>query len=115
MSEGVTTGGSMFPEPGLDLHDWESTWASVEQDMDADPDAAVSQFADIVQRMLRERGYNIADPVEAAGDEREVVVTYRSAREVAERAELGEASRGDVEGAIEDLRALFETIATERP
>ena len=43
-------------EPGLDLHEWQSMWASVEQDKDADPNAALSQFADIVERMLRARG-----------------------------------------------------------
>lgn len=102
-------------EPGLDLHVWESQWASVEEDMDADPDAAVSQFADIVERMLVSRGYEVRDPVETAGDEPEIVTTYASARETAERAELGEASRADVEVAIEDLRLLFDTLVAERP
>jgi len=49
------------------------------------------------------------------GDDPEIVVTYRAARETTERAELGEASRADVRTAIDDLRLLFETITTERP
>ena len=102
-------------EPGLDLHEWESQWASVEEDMDADPDAAVSQFADIVERMLVSRGYEVRDPVKTTGDEPEIVTTYASARETTERAELGEASRADVEVAIEDLRLLFDTLVAERP
>ena len=102
-------------EPGLDLHEWESAWASVEEDLDADPAAALSQFADIVERMLRSRGYDVDDPVARAGDEPEIVVTYRAARETTERAELGEASRADVGTAIDDLNVLFETLTIERP
>lgn len=111
----MTASGSMYPDPGLDLHEWESMWASVEEDADADPDAALSQLADLVERMLRERGIVLSDPVEASGDDPELVVTYRSARETAERAELGQAARKDVRAAIDDLRAIFETLAHSRP
>lgn len=102
-------------EPGLDLHEWESAWASVEEDLEADPAAALSQLADLVERMLRSRGYRIDDPVARAGGDPEIVVTYRAARETTERAELGEASRADVGTAIDDLRVLFDTLTTERP
>ncbi len=102
-------------EPGLDLHEWESAWASVEEDLEADPAAALSQLADIVERMLRARDYDLDDPVAVGGDEPEIVVTYRAARETSERAELGEASRADVGTAIDDLRILFDTLTTERP
>jgi hypothetical protein len=102
-------------EPGLDLHEWESEWASVEEDVPDDPDAALSRYADIVERMLVARGYRVDDPVAASGDEPEIVETYASARDVAERAQVGEASRADVEAAIDDLRTLFETLTTERP
>ncbi len=102
-------------EPGLDLHEWESAWASVEEDMEEAPDGALSQLADIVERMLRARGYHVDDPVALGGDEPEIVLTYRAARETTERAELGAASRADVGTAIDDLRALFDTITTERP
>lgn len=102
-------------EPGLDLHEWESAWASVEEDLESDPAAALSQLADIVERMLVERGYHLDDPVARAGADPEIVTTYRAARETTERAELGEASRADVGTAIDDLRAVFETVTAERP
>ena len=102
-------------EPGLDLHEWESEWASVAEEQDADPAAALSQYADIVERMLLESGYRVDDPVVAAGDEPEIVGTYTAAREVAERAEVGEASRADIDEAIEGLRAIFETLGAVRP
>ncbi|MBA3434521.1 MAG: hypothetical protein H0U08_10560 [Actinobacteria bacterium] len=102
-------------EPGADLHDWESMWASIAEDASEDPAAAVSQYADIVEKMLLARGYHLNDPVEVSGDEPEIIVTYRSARETTERAELGGASRADVETAVEDLQALFDTLVAERP
>jgi hypothetical protein len=71
----------------------------------------LSELAELVERMLVARGYDVTDPVARAGDERDVVVTYLAARETAERAELGAASRGDVEAALDDLRSVFDTIA----
>lgn len=99
-------------QPGFDLHAWESTWASVEEDAASDPDAALSQYADLVLRMLAASGYALDDPVARQGEEVEVVRTYLAARETAERAELGDASRTEVEQAIEDLRSLFLSFAS---
>jgi hypothetical protein len=97
-----------WDEGGGDLHAWESEWESIAQDADADPDAAVSQYADIVERMLEANGYAVRDPIAREGEEREVVATYLSARETAERAELGAASRSEVEQATEDLRSVLD-------
>ena len=96
--------------PGANLYSWESQWASIEADAADDPDAALSQYADLVERALEGSGYAIHDVVARQGEEREVVATYLSARETAERAELGEASRRDVTAAIEDLRAIFDSL-----
>jgi hypothetical protein len=102
-----------WDEGGADLHSWTSQWASIAEDADDDPDAAVSQYADLVERMLEANGYAIGDPVAREGEEREVVATYLAARETAERAELGAAARSEVEQAIEDLRSVFESFASE--
>ena len=101
------------PEPGLDIHEWESRWASIEEDADGDPYAALSRLADLVKQMLVTSGYDVDDPVAREGEEPELVVTYLSARETAERAEPGAASRSEVDLALEDLRAVFETLAGE--
>ena len=100
-------------EPGSNLHQWESQWASIDEDAEGDPDAALSQYADLVERMLEANGYAVRDPVARTGEEREVVDTYLSARDTAERAELGDASRGDVEQAIEDLRAIYDSFTSQ--
>jgi hypothetical protein len=99
-----------WDEGGGDLHAWESEWASIAEDADADPDAALSQYADLVENVLEANGYAVRDPIARAGEEREVVATYVSARETAERAELGAASRGEVKQAIEDLRAVLDAF-----
>lgn len=98
---------------GFDEHDWESTWASVEEVAQDDPGGALSQYVDLMEQMLTARGFALDDPVARQGEEPEVVKTYLAARETAERAEVGDASRGDVELAIDDLRALFDTISGE--
>lgn len=98
---------------GSDLHSWSSQWASIAEEAEDDPDAAVSQFADLVERMLEANGYAVTDLVAREGEEREVIATYLSARETAERAELGEASRSEVEQAIEDLRSVYDAFANE--
>ena len=99
--------------PGFDLHEWKSGWASIEQDSDDNPDAALSQLAELVGRMLVASGYDLDDPVARSGGDAELVRAYLAARETAERAELGEASRGDVEVAIADLRDVFSTLASD--
>jgi hypothetical protein len=98
---------------GFDEHDWGSTWASIEEAAQDDPDAALSQYVDLMEQMLTARGFALDDPIAREGEEPEVVTTYLAARETAERAELGNASRGDVELAIDDLRGLFDTISGE--
>jgi hypothetical protein len=100
-------------DPGADLHLWESAWASIAEDADGDPDAALSQYADLVRRMLGASGYAVDDPVVAQGDEPEVVRAYLAARETTERAELGAASRSEVMLALEDLGAIFDTLGAE--
>ena len=102
-----------WDQDGSDLHAWESQWASIAEDVDDDPDAALSQHADLVESMLEAHGYAVRDPIAREGDEREVVTTYLAARETAERAEVGAASRSEVEQALDDLRAVFKTFEDE--
>jgi hypothetical protein len=100
-------------QPGFDEYEWDSTWASIEESAGDDPNAALSQYADLVERMLAATGHALDDPVARTGEPPEVVRTYLAARETAERAELGDASRGDVETAIEDLRSIFDAVLSE--
>jgi hypothetical protein len=92
-------------EPGLDRHEWETEFASLEEDLRDDPQAALPQFADLVERMLEEREVEDGD---------ELVAEFRSARETADRCERGEADPGDVGAAVEGLRDVYATLLVER-
>ena len=105
----------MPQEPGLDMYDWQSEYASFEEDLEDDPAGALPQLADLVERMLVERGYEIDDPVVRNGDERAIVADYLAARETSDRAERGEAvDPGDVGAAIVNLRELYDALLGER-
>ena len=102
-------------EPGLDRHEWESELATLDEELRDSPAETLPDLADLVQRMLEERGYDLDDAVLRKGDEREVVAQYQAAREVADRVERSEdADPGDIADAINGLRSLFDYIVVER-
>src|SRR5205085_3428193 len=57
------------PEPGLDRHEWESELATLEPQLEGDPASALPGLADLVERMLLERGYQLDEPVTGEGTE----------------------------------------------
>ncbi len=100
------------PDPGLDRHDWESELETLEPELQDAPAEALSELADLVERMLAESGYDLADPVARDGAEREVVAEYLAARELSDRIERGEdgVGPGDVAAAVNGFRALFDYL-----
>ena len=105
----------MTEQPGLDEYDWQSEYASFEEDLDDDPASTLPQLADLLERMLTERGYELSDPVVREGDERAIVADYLAARETSDRVERDEdVDPGDIGAAIVNLRELFETMVAER-
>ena len=97
------------PEPGLDRHEWESEYATLEPQLREDPVDALPDLADLVERMLRERGL----PVDDAENVDELLSEYRSARDLSDAAERGEASLGDVAAAINSLRLVYDSLLNE--
>jgi hypothetical protein len=107
--------GSMsMHEPGLDKHEWESIYATLEEELADDPRAALPELADLVERMLESRGYQLDEPVTVEGEERDVVAEYLAAREVSDRVERDEdVDPGDIAAAIEGLRSLYDYVIVE--
>lgn len=103
-------------DPGLDLHEWESEWQSLEDDLRTEPIQALPELDGLVARMLEESGYDLTDPVVRDGDEREVVAEYLAAHDIVEAAERGSAelSPGDVAAAINGYRAVSEHLVATR-
>jgi hypothetical protein len=102
-------------DPGLDRHVWESELEALRPELEDAPARALPQLADLVERLLLERGFDLDDPVGRSGDEPEIVGQYLAARETADRCEEGEGSDpGDVAAAVEGLLAIFDHLAPER-
>jgi hypothetical protein len=103
-------------DPGVNRHEWESEFASLEEDLHDDPTGALPELDGLVARMLEEAGYDLADPVVRDGEEREVIAEYQAAHEITQASEAGndEISHGDVASAINGLRALYDHLVANR-
>jgi iron uptake system EfeUOB component EfeO/EfeM len=103
-------------DPGVDRHEWESEWESLEDDLRSDPAHALPEVDRLVARMLDESGYELTDPVVREGEEREVVAEYLAAHEILEAAERDaeELSPGDLAAAVNGYRVVYEHLVTTR-
>jgi hypothetical protein len=76
-----------------------------------DPTGAVSEADDLVQRVMRDRGYPVDDFEQRAADisveHPELVEKYRTANGIARASERGEASTDDLRHSVRHYRALF--------
>lgn len=100
-------------EPGLERHDWESEWASLEPELRDSPREALPALGDLVERMVRERGIPAGEPV-ADEDTEEFFVTLREARETADRVDRAEdVDPGDVAAAVNLYREVYDHMLAE--
>jgi FtsZ-interacting cell division protein ZipA len=76
-----------------------------------DPKGAVSKADDLVQRVMRDRGYPVDDFEQRAADisveHPDLVEKYRTANGIARASERGEASTEDLRHSVRHYRALF--------
>ena len=103
-------------DPGVELHEWESEWEALEDDLRTDPAHARPELDRLVARMLAESGYELSDPVAGEGAEREIVAEYVAAHEIVGAAERDsdDVSPGDVAAAINGYRAVFDHLVATR-
>ena len=104
-------------EPGLDRHEWETEWASLEEELEDSPADVLPQLDDLVGRMLEERGYAVDDPVVREGDDRDVIADFLAAREITRLLadDPDAVSPGDVAAAVNGYRSVYEYLLVERP
>ena len=104
-------------EPGLDMHEWETEWAQLEEAMEESPVEALPEVHELVTRMLRERGVPLDEVEEPPGEEDELVSAYRAAAEVTRLVEQGSdsVSLGDVAAAWQNFRLVHDSLIAERP
>ena len=104
------------PDPGLDRHEWESELASLDDGLRDSPAEALPELADLVGRMLHERGYDLDDPVAREGEE----ARGRGAVPGLARGggQGGQGTRTSTPAtspdAINGLRELFDSVIAER-
>jgi hypothetical protein len=95
-------------DPGLDRHEWSTEFAQVEEGMHDDPFGALPVLAELVQRMLTERGYEL-DPT---FDEGGIVHEFADAKAISEQG--ADADPGDVALALQKLVGVYEFLDAER-
>jgi hypothetical protein len=103
-------------EPGLDIHEWESEWASLEDDIADSPETALAYVQELMTRMLKERRILDDSLAVTEGADPEWVKTWEAGAElVRELDDAGvDVEREDVVEQIANYRELFETLVAER-
>ena len=100
-------------EPGLDRHDWESEWASLEPDLEDSPREALPAIGDLVERMVRERGIPVGEPVGEGGVERASRQPSGARRSLIESSGPRTSTLGDVAAAVNLYREVYDHVLAE--
>jgi hypothetical protein len=101
-------------EPGLDLHEWETRWQEL-QDLAAEsPAEALPEIVGLIEQMLGERKYDLANPVAVQNEDPEIVRDFLAARELAAACQAGDASPGDIAAALENLTEIHDYLVADR-
>jgi len=94
-------------------------WRGVQSRFVDDPQAAVSQADQLVDRVMRARGYPMTDFEQRAADisvtHPQVVSNYRAAHEIAVRHQQGQATTEDMRQAMIYYRSLFDDLLEPAP
>ena len=101
-------------EPGLDLHEWETRWAELQELAEGSPDEALPEMVRSVGEMLADRGYDLENPVVVENEDPDVVRDFLAAREISRAAETTGVEQEDVETAIEDLGEIHDYLVEDR-
>ena len=107
----------MSYEPGIDRHEWESEMQALEAELGESPAESLPELDRLLERMLQETGYDVADPVAREGDDREIVAEFLAAREITQLRERdqGDVGPGDVAAAINGYRSVYDYLISTRP
>jgi hypothetical protein len=93
-------------DPGLDLHEWTTRWAQLDEVAHESPADAAPEMDRLVREMLEERGMLEADD--------EIQRRYRAGHELVMAYEGDDPDPGNLGEAIEAFREVFQTITAER-
>jgi hypothetical protein len=106
----------LIPE---DRNRYAEAWKVTQKRFVDQPGAAVREADELVQQVMRARGYPVADFEQRVADisvhHPRVVHNYRIARDIAERNRKGEATTEDLRQALVAYRDLFVDLLEEEP
>ena len=105
----------MILEPGLDLHEWETRWQELQELAAEAPDETLPEIVRFVEQMLRERKYDLENPVVVEGEDPDIVKDFLASREIADAVEAGAVEPEDVIVALENLREIYDYLVSDRP
>ena len=107
----------MAREPGLDIHEWESEWASLEDDVSDSPETGLQVIHELISRMLQERGILDDNLVVVEGVAPDWIRTWEAGRElVALLDDPGvDVDPQDAVDQLDEYRDLFEALIEQRP
>jgi hypothetical protein len=98
-------------EPGLDRHDWETEWQSLEPLVVDAPAEALPEVDRLVERMLIESGHPTTEEEAHDAAEPELVAEFLEARRIANLVEAGETvDPAEIGAAITGYRSLYELL-----
>jgi hypothetical protein len=101
-------------EPGLDLHEWESQWAQLQEDAADSPDEALPEIVNLIEQMLADRGFDLENPVVVQDESRDIVSDFFAAREIARAAETTKIDAEDIQTALDDLVEIHDFLVEDR-
>jgi hypothetical protein len=101
-------------EPGLDLHEWVTRWTELEEAFAEAPDQTLPEMARFVEQMLRERKFQLDEPVTLEGEDPDIVRQFFAARRLARLVESGVGGAEDVQAAYEGFRDIYDYIVQDR-
>src|SRR3954463_10079516 len=101
-------------EPGLDLHEWESQWAQLQEDAADTPDEALPELVRLIEQMLTDRGFDLENPVVVEDESRDIVSDFFAARDISLAAETTKVDPEAIQTALEDLTDIHDFLVEER-
>ena len=101
-------------DPGLDLHEWESQWAQLQEDAADSPEEALPEIVRLIESMLTDRGFDLENPVIVEDESRDVVADFLAARDISRAAETAKLDQEDIQTALDDLAEIHDFLVDER-
>lgn len=100
-----------------DRDEYLKRWQDVQAQFVDDPDAAVQNADELIQDVMRRRGYPVDDfdtrASDLSVDHPDVVENYRAAHGIAVARERGKAGTDELRRAIQHYRSLFDALVEE--